>query len=147
MSTYVEVEHKLLLGSQRPYVYLISMINQNFQAAAMSVQLFSYTTWTLTKHLNGKLNWNCIRMLHAVPDSSTQKTANVWPLTPPHTPPHLANHPSNKTCWALLKKQGRTHKWHSPMDSYTWTHQYWPTNKNLCEHWVQCKGLAKSNDL
>ena len=31
--------------------------------------------------------------------------------------------------WALLLKQGQTHKWCFFMDSYTWTCQFWPTGK------------------
>ena len=32
---------------------------------------------------------------------------------------------------ALLEKQGWTHNRCSSVDSYTWTHQYWSTSKNL----------------
>ena len=35
------------------------------------------------------------------------------------------------TCSNLQGKLGRTHKWRSPMDPFTWTRQCWPTNKNL----------------
>ena len=41
------------------------------------------------------------------------EAALVWLLTSHHT-----NHPI-KSCWALLEKQGQTHKWRSPMYSYT----------------------------
>ena len=46
---------------------------------------------------------------------------------------YLKTHPNktNKTCGALLEKQGRTPKWRSPMDAFIWRCQCWPTNKNL----------------
>ena len=46
---------------------------------------------------------------------------------------HLINHPSkaNKTYQAFQKKQRRTNKWRSLMDSYRWTHQYWLSTKDL----------------
>ena len=60
--------------------------------------------------------------------ATSQKTAVVWPLTS-----YLTNHLSkmNMTCWALLRKQGWTHKQHSLMDSSPFTHQHWSTIKNL----------------
>ena len=44
------------------------------------------------------------------------RRAVLWPFTS-----HLTNHPSkrSKICWVIIW----THKWHSPMDSYTWTYQ------------------------
>ena len=33
--------------------------------------------------------------------------------------------------WTSLQKLRQTHKQHSPVDSYTWTHQYWLTSKNI----------------
>ena len=57
------------------------------------------------------------------------KTATLQPLSS-----HLTNPPSktNKTsCWALMQKKRQTHKKRSLMDSYTWTHQCWPTSKDL----------------
>ena len=51
-------------------------------------------------------------------EATLYETTSVWPLTS-----HLSNHPSrtNKTCRTLLEKQGRTYKWRSSMNPYTWT--------------------------
>ena len=38
---------------------------------------------------------------------------------------------TNKTRWALLEKEGPTHKRRPPTDSHTSTRQSWPTIKNL----------------
>ena len=41
-----------------------------FQAAVMSILLYRCTTWTLTKHMERKLDGNCTRMLWAVSNKS-----------------------------------------------------------------------------
>ena len=38
---------------------------------------------------------------------------------------------ANKACRTLLEKQGRTHKWRSPIDPFKWTYQCWSANRNL----------------
>ena len=58
-----------------------------------------------TKMLCAVLN----KILEAAPD----KIVTVWQLTS-----HFTNYP-NWHCW---RSKERTHKWHSPMDSYTWIH-------------------------
>ena len=74
------------------------------------------------------------------------KTAAVLLFTP-----NLINYSSktNKTFRALLEKR-RTHKRRSPMDSYTWTHQYWSTSINLplstlCWDWKPSRELSMSD--
>ena len=65
---------------------------------------------------------------------------------------HFKNHSSqmNKTCWALLEKQTRIQNQGSPGDSHRWTHQCWPTNKDiftsvLCQHEMPSRRPTKSN--
>ena len=41
-----------------------------FPAAVMSILLYGFTTWTLTKHMEKKLDGNCTRMLRAVLNKS-----------------------------------------------------------------------------
>ena len=41
-----------------------------FQATAMSILLYGYTTWTLTKHMEKKLDANNTRMLQAILNKS-----------------------------------------------------------------------------
>ena len=112
---------------------LSDKIKQGFcQAVAVPILLYGCTTWTLTKRVEKKLNRNYTRLLRAILYKSWKQhpleTIAVQPLTS-----HLKNHPNqtNKTCGTLLEKQGRTHKWRSSMDPFTWTCQSWPTNKNL----------------
>ena len=41
-----------------------------FQAAVVSILLYGFTTWTLTKWLENKLDGNCTRMLRAILNKS-----------------------------------------------------------------------------
>ena len=41
-----------------------------FQTAVVSILLYGYTTWTLTKRLKKKLDGNCTRMLRAILNKS-----------------------------------------------------------------------------
>ena len=41
-----------------------------FQAAVILIQLYGYTTWTLTKHMEKKLDSNYTRMLQAILNKS-----------------------------------------------------------------------------
>ena len=59
-------------------------------------------------------------------EATPYKIVAVWPLAS-----YLKPFKMNMTCQALMKKQGQTHKWHSLMDSCTWTCQCWPTCKDL----------------
>ena len=61
------------------------------------------------------------------------KTTTLRPLTS-----HLTSHQSksSKANWALLARRGRTHRQHSPMDSYTWTHQSLLTGQNIHQLWA-----------
>ena len=79
-----------------------------------------------TNEMHGKKAWwelhkDAACCFEQILEASPLKTAAVQPLTS-----HLANHISkmSKTCWH------KTHKWCS-MDYYMWTHQCWPTSKNL----------------
>ena len=65
------------------------------------------------------------------------KTAAVWLLAS-----HLTNSSSkiNKTCRALLEKQGLTYKRYSLIDSHTWTCQCWPKSKVISS--VQTQNAA-----
>ena len=73
MSKYVLEKHGLLLTSKRPYgnlIFLIKIKREFFQALAVSALLYGYTTWTLTKRLEKKLNRNYTRMLRAIFNNS-----------------------------------------------------------------------------
>ena len=54
-----------------------------FQAVAMSMLLYGYTTWTSMKHLEKKLDGNYSRMLHSyfeqILEAASHKTATEQP--------------------------------------------------------------------
>ena len=120
-----------------------------FQIVAMWVLLYGCTTWTLMKCQEKKVRWELLKdsacYFEQILEAALHKATALWPLTFHHT-----NHPRKvrKTCWALLEKKEQTQKWYS-MDFYLWTHQCWPTNKNLhssglCRYWMPPRGLAKN---
>ena len=86
-----------------------------FQAVVVSILLYWCNTWTLTKRMEKKLDGNYTRMLEATPN----KAPTIRPPT------------SNKTCRNLLEKQGRAHKWCSPMDPLIWPSKNRTTSSNL----------------
>ena len=57
-----------------------------FQAAVVSILLYGYTTWTLTKRLEKKLDGNYTRMLRAILNRSWQQHPTRWQLYG-HLPP------------------------------------------------------------
>ena len=74
------------------------------------------TTWTLTKRLEKKLDGNYIRMWASNIEQVRPATPHEAPtIRPPAS--HHENYPSqtNQTCRRLLEKQGRVHKWCTPM--------------------------------
>ena len=82
--------------------------------------------WILIKTCGEKATWElhknvtcCFKQI-----LTEKKNISSRPLTS-----HLTNYPNkmNMTCCA---REGQTHKWHSLMDSYTWT-QCSPTRKDL----------------
>ena len=87
-----------------------------FQAAVVSILLYGCTTWTLTKRLEKKLDGNYTRMLRAIWMSPGGNTHKAPTIRPPAS--HHENYPiwTNQTCRILLEKQGRDHKWWTPMD-------------------------------
>ena len=75
-----------------------------------------------------KLHTNATRYFEQSLEATSHETTAVWPLTS-----YLKNHPSKtkKTYGTLFEKQGRTYKWHSSIDSYIWSCQWWPTSKKI----------------
>ena len=91
-----------------------------FQAVTVSILLYGYTAWTLTKCIEKKVDAKYSRMpraaLNKFLDTTPSKTEAVQPLAS-----HLTNHQhkTKKTCWSLLKKQRWTNLQHSLMDTCT----------------------------
>ena len=52
---------------------LTSRHKSNLQAVVVSILLYGYTTWTLTKRLEKKLDGNYTRMLRAILNKSWQQ--------------------------------------------------------------------------
>ena len=70
------------------------------------------------KTIGEKVWWDLHKNAKSYFQQFFEATTAVWSLTS-----HLTNHPSkmNKTCGALLGKQGQTHKLRSSMNPYIWT--------------------------
>ena len=114
-----------------------------FQAAVASILLYGCTTWTLTKWLEKKLDGNYARMLRAILNKSWRQHPTrhqLYGYLPPITKTIQVR--QNQTCRTLLEKQGRTHKWCTPMDP---THgrakagrPAWTYIQKLCEDMGCC---------
>ena len=103
-----------------------------FQAAVVLILLYGCTAWTLTKRLEKKLDGNYTRMLRAVLNKSWWQHPTRHQLYG-HLPPHHENYTSkmNQTRGTLLEKQGRAHKWCTPMDPHIWPCKNRTTSSNL----------------
>ena len=59
-----------------------------FQAAVISILLYGFTTWTLDKRMekkvDGKLHKNVASNIEQFLEAAPHKAAAVWPLTPYH---------------------------------------------------------------
>ena len=79
-----------------------------FQDVAVFILLYGCTTWRQAKCSDKRFDGNFTRRLRVILNKSwKQHAATVWPPSS-----HLTNHSikTNKTCEALLEKQGKTHK-------------------------------------
>ena len=55
-----------------------------FQAAVVSILLYGYTTWTLSRRMGKKLDGNYTRMLWAILNAAPHKAAAVQPPSTHH---------------------------------------------------------------
>ena len=101
-----------------------------FQAVAVTMLLYGFI-WTLTKQIAKKLDGNYVRMPHAVLSKS-------WKQHP--TKQRRCSHLSPITQTIQVRqirhaehiwRSKDTRKWHSFMESNSWTYQHWPTSKDL----------------
>ena len=85
--------------------------------------IYIYIIWTLTKRLEKKLDGNYTKMLPAILNKSWRQhpTKTIRPPTSHQNYPSYTNH----TCRTLLEKQGRAHKWLTPMDPHIWPSKAW----------------------
>ena len=103
-----------------------------FQAAVVSILLYGCTTWTLTKRLEKKarrqLHKNAASNIEQVLEATPQKAPTIRPPTS-----HHENYPSwtNQICGTLLEKQGRAHKWCTPMNPRIWSGKSRTTSSNI----------------
>ena len=131
----------------------------HFQAVAVSVLQYGYTTWTLMKHmketmisefkaealsvlLNGCTSWTFIKCMDKklYGDLTRMLCFKQTLEAAPHKTSaiwqltsYLKNHASktNRTCCAQPEKSESAYKRPSLMDSYAWTHECWPAGKNI----------------
>ena len=99
-----------------------------FQAAVVSILLYGCPTWTLTKRLKKKLDGNYTRMLRAILNKSWRQHPTRHQLYG-HLPPITKTIQVRRR--TLLKKQGRTHQWCTPMDPRIWPSKSRTTSSNI----------------
>ena len=91
-----------------------------FQTAVVSILLYGCTTWTLTKRLEKKPDGNYTSMLRAILNESWRQHPTKYQLYG-HLPPSWKlskwDEPDMED---MLEKQGRAHKWYTPMDPHIW---------------------------
>ena len=104
-----------------------------FQAAVVSILLDGYTTWTLTKWLEKKLDGNYTRMLQAILNKTWQQHPTRHQLYGHLSPIMKTIQISWTRHWTrtLLEKQGRAHKWCTPMDPHIWPGKSRTTSLNI----------------
>ena len=108
---------------------LTDKIKRSFlQTAVMSILLYRCTTWMLTKCMKKKLDGNYTRMLWAILNKSWRQYPTKQ-LLYGHLPPITKTIQVRQT--RLLEKWGQTHKWHTPVNPFTWTSKGKITSKNL----------------
>ena len=102
-----------------------------FQAAVVSLLLYGCTTWTLPKWLEKKLDGNYARMLRTILNKSWRQHPTRHQLYG-HLPPITK---TIQVRWirhtGLLEKQGRAHKWCTPMDPHIWPDKSRTTSSNI----------------
>ena len=107
-------------------IYLIKW-NRISSKLQLSIWLYGCPSWTLTKHMEKKLDRNYTKVLSAVLNISwkqhlTKKSSCIVTYFQLQKLSKL----KNKTCGALMEKQG----W-SSMGPYTWMNQCWLISKSL----------------
>ena len=109
-----------------------------FQAAVVSILLYGYTTWTLTKWLEKKLDSNYTRMLRAILNKSWRQHPTKHQLYG-HLPPITKTIQVRRTrhaghCWRSRDELiGDVLLW---TPTHGWTKAWWPARtyiQQLCE--------------
>ena len=96
-----------------------------FQAAVVSILLYGCTTWTLTKHLEKKLDGHYTIMMRAILNKSWRQHPIKHQLYG-HLPPITKTIQVRRT-----RHVGRTHNRHTSVDPFAWTSKGRTTSKNL----------------
>ena len=99
-----------------------------FLAAVVSILLYGCTTWTLTKEARRQLHKNAASNIEQVLAATPHKAPTIRPPAS-----HHENYPSQtkQTCRTLLEKQGRAHKWCTPIDPHIWPGKSRTTSSNM----------------
>ena len=99
-----------------------------FQAAAVSILLYGYTTWTLTKWMEKKLDGHYTRMLRAILNKSWRQNPIKQQLYG-HLPPITKTIKDEPNMQDTAGEAGTSSC--SPMDPLTWPNKSWATSSNL----------------
>ena len=108
-----------------------------FQGAVVSILLYGCTTLTLTKWMEKKVDSNYTCMLQAIMNKSRRQHSRNQQLYS-HLPPITQTIQARWT----RQKQGRTHKWCTPMDPTTWPSKSRATSSNLYTAALWIRGVV-----
>ena len=102
-----------------------------FQAAAVSILLYGFSTWTLSKRLEKNLLGNYTRMLRAILNKSWRQHPTKHQLYG-HLPPITKTIQVRRTrhagqCWRSRDEL----KWCTPMDPHIWLSKSRTTSSNM----------------
>ena len=92
-----------------------------FQVVITSIPLYGCTTWSLTKHMEKKLDGNCTRMLKTILNKSWKQYTPKQQL--------YGHQPPIPETTQIRRTRHAGHFWsserHSPVDSFTRTSRCW----------------------
>ena len=105
-----------------------------FQAAVVSIlAIWMHHNGTLTKRLEEeagrKLHKNVESSIKQVLATNTPRDSNYTDTCPPSQKTYTSS--TNQTRGTLLEKQGRAHKWCTPVDPHSWMCKCGTTSTNL----------------
>ena len=114
----------------------LSIIWKSDLTDKMKLSFFQAAIWMHYLDANKTAGEEARRQLHKNDASNIEQVLVATPYKAPTIRPpasHHENYPSktNQTCRTLLEKQGRAHKWCTPMDPRIWSSKSRTTSSNI----------------
>ena len=115
------------------FTYLVSSVSSTGKDIDTWLAHDTWMHYMKSDKMDGEKAWrqlhkNAVNNFKHVLEATPHKAAAVQPTTA-----HHENYQSltNQICRILLEKQGRAHKWCSPVDHFTWPNKSRATSSNL----------------